>query len=400
MRQTSGYLQSLVIFLLALLGYLLVAQDLVYERSIAPAFVNLAAAFLRGETYLSMDALSPYDLIPYADRWYVAQPPLPAILLVPFVLLFITPSDVMFGVLVGALNVMVCERVLHRAVPDLTWWRRWLLTAFFGFGTAHLYLAAMGTVWFLGQTCAVLLVWLFLAMVIARQPLWAGVALGIALLARPSIAPGAVLFALLFWGDNGDYRRFLWRFILPIGLGCLVLVGYNALRFGSPLEFGYHYLNDSETIRERRLTYGSFSLAFLPENVYVATIKPPQQFDLGCLVSPDCAAITPDLWGLGLLWTNPLLLAGIWAWRSRLFKPVLIGTSLIMLPSLLYHNTGSAQFGYRFVLDALPLWLLVVASAVRTWKLPLLSLSTGYSVAVHVVGTLWFMYALIPAFRE
>ncbi len=392
-------LRSPLVFTCALLAYLLVARDLVYRPSIAPYFINLAEAFAAGRANLNMDATSTYDLIYYEQQWFVAQPPLPALLLAPFTLVYEKPSDVMLGVLLGALSVMACERVLRRGLPELSWWRRGLLVAFFGFGTPHLYLATMGTVWFLGQISAVLVFWLFIGLVLAGRPLGAGLALALVLLARPTIGPGALVFALLYWQDAPKLPARLVSLLLPAALSVAFLGAYNAVRFGNPMEFGYGFINDSSTIRERRETFGSFSLAFLPENLYTAVLRPPQEINPDCLISPDCGVVTPDLWGMGLLWTMPLLVVGLLSPRDRFFWAVALGSGIIMLPSLLYHNSGSAQFGYRFLLDALPLWMLAVGRAVQAWSGRLLLLAVLYSLGVNFVGTLWLMGRLIPPMK-
>ena len=56
-------------------------QDLDY-------FVRLADAFLHGRIYLTEAPSWLNELIPKDGVWYVAYPPLPAVILVPFVALF------------------------------------------------------------------------------------------------------------------------------------------------------------------------------------------------------------------------------------------------------------------------------------------------------------------------
>jgi len=66
-----------------------------------------------------------------------------------------------------------------------------------------------------------------------------------------------------------------------------------------------------------------------------------------------------------------------------------LSIGLVQLPSLLYFNTGSYQFGYRFALDWLPLGVLLVGLGVgrrlRWWGRALI---IG-SVLMHLWGVLW-----------
>ncbi|MCK4315806.1 MAG: hypothetical protein KAX24_08545, partial [Anaerolineae bacterium] len=79
--------------------------------------------------------------------------------------------------------------------------------------------------------------------------------------------------------------------------------------------------------------------------------------------------------------------------RLRQCDPLRLGLwlsiVLVQLPSLLYFNTGSYQFGYRFALDWLPLGLLLVAlgtgGRLRWWGKALVVAS----VLAHLWGVLW-----------
>ena len=138
---------------------------------------------------------------------------------------------------------------------------------------------------------------------------------------------------------------------------------------------------------------------FLPENLYTATIRPP-------LI--ENGTIEPDPWGMGLLLTSPVVLYGALVFlenggRDKLRRDspskqrktlLVVSAGLMLLPALLYHNTGSAQFGYRFVLDALPVWMILVGFGARRGSIwPLVAL-TLWSVAVHLWGFLWFFEML------
>ncbi|HEX2622652.1 MAG TPA: hypothetical protein VHL11_20975, partial [Phototrophicaceae bacterium] len=173
-------------------------------------------------------------------------------------------------------------------------------------------------------------------------------------------------------------------------------------RFGNTLDFGYQYLNDAGNIRQRRLTYGAFNPVFFFGNLLVATIRPPK-ITLNWNEQP-ALKIEPDAWGMGILWTCPLLLmAGIVFLNpspdtSEKPENVLLAVTIVVviLPSLLYHNTGSAQFGYRFILDALPFWMILLARAARKIPLAILVPLTGYCMVVNLIGFYWIANLIEP----
>jgi hypothetical protein len=137
---------------------------------------------------------------------------------------------------------------------------------------------------------------------------------------------------------------------------------------------------------ERQSTWGQFSLHFLPENAFTLLVRPP-------LVSLDPLRIAPDPWGMGLLLTCPALLLGLGRLRDGDHRALRLGlwlaVALVLVPSLLYFNTGSYQFGYRFALDWLPLGVLLAAlgtgGRLRPWGMALVVLG----VLMHFWGVLW-----------
>jgi hypothetical protein len=146
-------------------------------------------------------------------------------------------------------------------------------------------------------------------------------------------------------------------------------------------DFGYDYINEAPELAQRRIDHGNFAAYFLPENLYTAAIRPPLVEDGG---------IEPDPWGMGLLLTSPVLVYAAFAYPWDRQKMLLaVGAVVMLLPALLYHNTGSAQFGYRFVLDALPVWMVLTAFGARRGAMWPLAALTVWSVAVHLWGCFW-----------
>ena len=121
------------------------------------AYYNyLADAFLNGQVHLRVVPMSTLDLTYVGGRYYLYWPPMPAILLMPFVAIWgINTSDILFTVAVGSLNVALVARLLRitvaRRTLRLSGRERGLLVLCFAVGSVHLLLAPLGRVWFTGQ---------------------------------------------------------------------------------------------------------------------------------------------------------------------------------------------------------------------------------------------------------
>ncbi len=404
---------SLWLFFAFLAVYGLTAGISLSRHSLAPHFVYLAESFLHGHLDLIHTPAPPYDLTPFEGRWYVSFPPLPALLMLPLVALRgLVVSDVAFSVVLGAFNVSLFYAVLARSgIGDLKFgiW----LCLLMGLGTPLWYCAALGSVWYTAHVVAVTCLCLYALEALGRnRPILTGLWLGLGFLARAPVLlafPLTLMLSLQRDRNLRDTTRSLLLLALGMAPALLGQAAYNWARFGSPLEFGYRWMNSPGSLLERQATWGQFSLHFLPENLYTLLIRPP-------LVSLAPLRIKPDPWGMGLLLTCPALLLALptlakvahgsgdgatpngrrcfWPERCcQTFARVRLGLwlsiVLVQLPSLLYFNTGSYQFGYRFALDWLPLGLLLVAlgtgGRLRWWGKALVVAS----VLAHLWGVLW-----------
>lgn len=393
--------RGLTIFALTLLVYGLRAGMLLRSPSIAPYFLNLADAFLHGMVSIQNPPSWGYDLIRFHNQWYVAQQPLPALLLMPLAAVVGASqiSDAAVSVLCGAISIMLADHVLCVTVTNLTREQRNWLTLFVAFGTVHFALSVLGTVWFLGQIVTIMFVWLLIWTIWRNRPLAAGTCLGLILLGRPSVIPGALIFAVGSWhicrpGASWKCRaEFVSRLLTPFVLAVIFLGWYNAVRFASPLETGYAYIQEAPDIKARFLQYGNFSPAFLPENLWIALLKPPL-IHAHCLIQ-SCPIVEPHPLGMGIIWTSPVLLYAVFAFKNRceIKQNLLLAASagLALLPSLLYHNPGSAQFGYRFLLDALPFWIILVARGIKNQPRSALAVLVVYCVVMNLWGATWLI---------
>ena len=146
-------------------GFVIVALA-VYTRTLIDRpydhFVWQAAAFLEGqaairypvpgnEYYQDVLPVAPIDGIP---RGLIPFPPLPAVILMPFVALggLATSGQVVF-VGLAALDVGICWWLLGRL--PLRFWVRIAGTAFFAFGTVFWYAAQLNTTWYQAHVAAI-----------------------------------------------------------------------------------------------------------------------------------------------------------------------------------------------------------------------------------------------------
>ena len=140
-----------------------------------------------------------------------------------------------------------------------------------------------------------------------NRPALAGLWLGLGFLARAPVLlafPLSLVPGIQKSRDIWDRVRFLLLLALGMAPPLLGQAAYNWARFGSPLEFGYRWLNSPGPLLARQAAWGQFSLHFLPENLYTLLIRPP-------LVSLAPLHIEPNPWGMGLLLACPALLLAL-----------------------------------------------------------------------------------------
>lgn len=74
--------------------------------------------------------------------------------------------------------------------------------------------------------------------------------------------------------------------------------------------------------------------------------------------------LRPNITGASLLLTAPFIFWSLLA-RGRLVVILWLSVILVILPDLMWETWGFAQFGYRRILDVMPLLLLLLAIAFR-----------------------------------
>ncbi|MEI7554730.1 hypothetical protein [Candidatus Chlorohelix sp.] len=365
-------------------------------------FNFLADAFLHGKLYLEQP-LHTLDLIQYKELWYVPFPPLPALLMLPFVAL-LGPQQInaaIFSLTLGSINVtlvyLMLEALVIRGWSNLRPRDNLMLTGLFGVGSVHWYLAVVGDVWFISQICTLTFVLLATLLCLKSASPWiVGACLAIAVLARPNIAltlPLLIGIEVLHLqqksGDGKIIRKqlFKWSFavIIPMLLAVACLLLYNFLRFENPTDFGYLQQNISKKLYDNLHTYGQFNLNFIPANFEALFLLLPQ-------LNLSIPNIVPDTHGMSIFLTMPIL---FYIFKLRHFSPLKIGALVslgaLLVPLLTYYNTGWTQFGYRFTLDFIVPLLVLLAVALGK-RLPRRGIALIiWGVLVNGWGTFWFL---------
>jgi hypothetical protein len=357
-------------------------------------YVYLADAFLNGQLHLFHHPAESGDMAIVAGKAFIVFGPLPALLLMPLLPFFgpRTP-DVLVLVLTALFAIFAFERFLAALPnpPDRV--RRALATLTFALGTTMHYGAPMGNVWLHAQISATALQCWALWMAARGRGWWSGMALGLAVLTRPTVTLAAPLALWLLARRSSDDDTPVASRVRPwvtaaLALGVPVMIAtalhglYNYARFGNFTDAGYHYILMGDEFKALIERYGRFNLHFLPHNLGGWLFALPR-LEYGTLV--------PDGHGMSLLLTTPFLLLLLAPRRVTAHEWVMLGSVLLIaLPSLLYYNDGWVQFGQRFALDWIALALAACALAARRVPVWLVATLAAIGMAVNAWGMLWF----------
>jgi hypothetical protein len=354
------------------------------------SFVPLADAFAHGRLSIPVDR--PWlELVPVNDgsgAQYSPFPPVPAVILVPFVVLTralgmgeLDPA--IYAAVLGAANVALVYVLLGRI--GVAFRPRQVLTIGFAF-TTHWWVAGMAGTHHWAQVVAVFFLLMALHVAVSRRwALLAGLFLALAAGSRLPMAFSLPLFVGFYADRWRPTRAHLWL-AAGIAVPAVLIAAYNLARFGSPFDFGYARIPSGDTgvvTDEPWFRYGLVSPLYIPRHLYAIFL---QSFDW----RDQLPYLAPNLTGLSLTISAPFYFWSVNAWRARGNKPLvplaLLSVVLVMLPDVTHGSWGFAQFGYRFVLDAAPLLMLLLGWAYRERASGWLIAAVVVGVAVHAYG--------------
>ena len=439
--EPSGWLERLPawgiglgLVALALVLYWLPGSDRFYNH-----FVWQADAFLHGRAVIDwpvqpfddnpgnayfQDVYPVYDAAGQPAGALLPFPPLPAIVLVPFVAVWGLATDhraVSVGL--GAIDVGLAWWVVGRLAVSRR--VRVAATLFFAFGTVFWYAAQLGTTWFFAHVVAVTAALLAVGVALGgdraaddevdvrsgprrwastlveglrrplalvdRRQLVAGLLFGLACTARLTVVFAAPFFILV--GSGGSWPRRA----VSAGLGAIVPVGlllaYNVATTGQLMNPGYDYQYQLEARGYPGLHYNPDwsieDVRYLPQNLGIlflstpailpdetqSSVAPHQPLCTAPdatrgLFDPACPLALPRDVGMSILLTSPaylLLLPALGRGRGRRWRPSrlvagsLLAVVAIAVVNLMHFSQGWVQFGYRFSNDFVPFALPLVA---------------------------------------
>jgi hypothetical protein len=327
------------------------------------------------------------------------MPPVPAIVMMPLAY-FIGGDKISshnFSITVSALNSVLLFLILEQM--RLIGWIKlsrtyfvWLVVLF-AFGNPHLWVGISGQSWFISQVIAVFFIaFSTFAALKSWSPWIVGAAIGLAVGTRPnSIISWLFVFGIVVQvmkeNNQGIKQMVAWAFKsgIPIILAIAGLLAYNYARFGTLADFGYTTLNGDPEIIANAQTYGLFSPHFILSNLRVMLFNFP-------LIRPGASwPIQPSGNGMSIFLVTPVLIYLFrryerqW-WSLGAWATVFCGLAFL----LLYHNTGSRQFGYRYILDVIVPLISLMAVALRDripWHFFVL---LSISIIINLYGAYWF----------
>jgi hypothetical protein len=443
---------GLLLALAALAIYLATAVDRYYDH-----FVWQASAFLEGQAairYPVPESAESFgngffqDVLPVATtdgipRGLLPFPPLPAVVLVPFVAVWgLATDDQAIFTILAAIDVAICWWALGRLPIALA--VRMATAVFFAFGTVFWYTGQLATTWYQAHIVAVGLTFLAIGLAVGGDPkaagedppvlvrarrvlaieprqFVAGFLFGLACTARMTVVFGAPFFVFVGAGETA------WRRGWSAGLGALIpiaaLGAFTVVSTGHLFNPAYDYLYRLETGGYPTLGYrpdwGLEDIRYLPHNLSIALLNTPILFpatlpdSLGINVTPVCTApgavrglfdvacplAVPQDTGMSVILTSPAYLLAIPALvrfgRSRLVTGATLAVVVIAVVNLMHFSQGWVQFGYRFSNDAAPFALLLVALGIqgivdrRSWGMAAAVGLVVASIAINAWGVAW-----------
>lgn len=371
---------SLLIFSIVLLIYFLSSPGETYYNY----FTRLSESFINGKLYLTQNPSWLNELVPVNNKYYVVYPPMPAIVLMPYVLIFgENASQTIFSAVLGSLNAVLVYVFLKRLNQSRK--TSLLITFFFAFGTNHWYLSSVGSAWFIAHITALFFLLLALIETFGKQRLLLiGLLIGASFWARTPVIFTTLFFYIYLWKkfwpvNKKNFYNFL---LLNLGIVFFVLLdaGYNFLRFGnfSPLS-PYQLIPD--IYLDPRFKDGFMNIKFIPLHIDAILLRLPD-------ITNHFPYLIPSLYSTAIWFTSPALIFIFNVKRTAINIASWAAVILTLSVIFSWAVVGFAQFGYRFAQDVMPFLLILTAYGIGQKPDKFAYLLVALSIIVNFWGTI------------
>jgi hypothetical protein len=297
--------------------------------------------------------------------------PIPGVILIPFILLFKSITQQQVSIFFGSINIPLIYILLKRFTkPKIAV----ILSVFMAFGTVYFWASIVGTTWYFAHVVATTLLLLSLISFTNKRDFLAGVLFALAGLCRYPIMFGGVFFLLELFKE----KKRLFMFLTGAFIFIPIQLGYDWLRFGSLFETGYievykNYISSNypytilQLLNIKTPHLGYMDIKNIPLHLFTFLIFPP--------IITQKMSIDPSPYGMGILFTSPLLLLGLLPrFNIKFERNIFLGGIAIAFVDFMHYAQGWVQFGYRFLLDFLPFVLILLALRFKLTKKTLLLL--------------------------
>jgi hypothetical protein len=387
------------------------------------------------------------DFAEFHGKTYVSFPPLPAMLMLPFVKLAGSAENFRDGQFVIWLSgiapaclFLVLEKLRRTGRAPRTEANNIALSALFAFGTVYCFTAVEGTVWFAALVVAAASTALYTLFALdAERPLLAGAMMGCVWLSRPHVILMTLLFALealrvsmqldpsplppdaplgararrmLACLDTRSLARKYVLFLAPIFVAFAIVTWMNWTRYGRATPVYFDHLFLTVGWHARMLKWGLTSYHYFAKNLGIALSSLPWLPAPGERATFG-APFKINEHGLALWFTTPLYLWILWpdlgprrdavsvpetatpaqpsmgGDRRWLYSCVAASAALPAIVDLCYQNSGWRQFGYRFSNDYAVLLFVLLAVGARPMK-GLFAAAAGWSLVWNLFGAATF----------
>jgi hypothetical protein len=356
-------------------------------------FVDLARSFASGSLSFTKIGTNISDYVLFQDKYYWPLGPFPAIILLPFVLVFKTFYQGFISFPLTIVNFYLLLKIARRLKVDEK--KGMLLALFFTFGSIYFPLASLPGSWYFAQTVAcTLLIAAVYEFLNRRRYFLIGLLIACAIATRITMASTSLFFLYYLFQKPLKFGNIA-KFLVPITTVIFLLGIYNYARFKNPIESGYNYQIIPKEAQARR-DIGLFSPKHIPSNLYYMFLKGPDPIlnDNSHELKPPF--ITFDSYGLSLFFLSPILFLIFRAnYKKGMLKVAAITSLLTLIPILSYYGIGQRQVGYRYALDFFPFIYLIVSDKAKDVSLKILYFLVFWGIFFSVYFSFLYLFRIM-----